>query len=696
MDALKKNGILISNECYKQIFSVYLSGGNPLFITSDSLLNAYHVLYEESIFRLESSMAEQLPKILHAMLNNLTDIDKNMRGNPELVSASKKKAKLVVGIALRLIDPSFRFEDAELNKILQEECQKIKMAQIVEKPVWLGAPDPSFLSLDYSRYKPRGFYTQNEKLQRYFRAVSWLQSIPFRVNKNEELLAILMLGNTVGHRRKRNEECRKFYDIYESFIGKKDDWDLMVAAHEASFIPRAFSKDTLQLTRKHLHERADRQFEDRPKISDQISLPPEDPNDVYELNFRIISAYRTPSAILFQQTTDRRQFFHPFRSYPNGLEVCIAIGSQFAKETLEDPHKAKLLQAIDSYQSCFSGDSLYYDYLHALKALLDDAEPDAPDFMRNDAWQTKSCNTVLAGWAQLRHTWALQAKQNAFYAGMSMLPAGFVEPDPEFFGRMADLAIRTKRQLKEAGAFNPKYSLMQDLTRLKELIKTFESPTEMHQKMFELPLEDMTVIVKFMPFLTKEGEDKQTLIERMDLLKRDVKNGKTDKYPQLMSNYEQYDIDLEELWDRFENVSRRLEVIAHKQLRGVALNKSEEAFIKNYGIGIAGMMMYGGNSYYTPRDDAPRIIDVYYNPELHGYLHVGIARPRKIYVLYPWEGKNVLCEGAVMPYYEFVNDTRLTDLSWKEKLDSSQRPSVPKWMKSVISGNDLVRTQLKD
>ena len=218
----------------------------------------------------------------------------------------------------------------------------------------------------------------------------------------------------------------------------------------------------------------------------------------------------------------------------------------------------------------------------------------------------------------------------------------------------------------------------------------------MHQKMFELPLEDMTVIVKFMPFLTREGEDKQTLIERMDLLKRDVKNGKTDKYPQLMSNYEQYDIDLEELWIRFENVSRRLEVIAHKQLRGVALNKSEEAFIKNYGIGIAGMMMYGGNSYYTPRDDAPRIIDVYYNPEFHGYLHVGIARPRKIYVLYPWEGKNVLCEGAVMPYYEFVNDTRLTDLTWKEKLDSSQRPSVQKWMEPIISGNDLVRTKLKD
>ena len=106
--------------------------------------------------------------------------------------------------------------------------------------------------------------------------------------------------------------------------------------------------------------------------------------------------------------------------------------------------------------------------------------------------------------------------------------------------------------------------------------------------------------------------------------------------------------------------------------------------------------MYGGNSYFTPRDDSPRIVDVYYNPQSHGYLHVGIARPRKIYVLYPWQNEKILCEGAVMPYYEFVNNSRLTDSDWKEVLDSNQRPSVPEWVKPAISGNDLQRPELKD
>ena len=51
---LERDGILVTNETYKQVFSAYLSGDLPLFITSDSLLNAYHVLYEESIRQLET------------------------------------------------------------------------------------------------------------------------------------------------------------------------------------------------------------------------------------------------------------------------------------------------------------------------------------------------------------------------------------------------------------------------------------------------------------------------------------------------------------------------------------------------------------------------------------------------------------------------------------------------------------------
>ena len=182
----------------------------------------------------------------------------------------------------------------------------------------------------------------------------------------------------------------------------------------------------------------------------------------------------------------------------------------------------------------------------------------------------------------------------------------------------------------------------------------------------------------------------------IETLVADIREGRGDRYPKLKEIIKEYNFDLEDLWERFERVSRQLEVISHKQLRHVDLNRSEVAFIKSYGDIIAGIMLYGGNSYLEPRDDVPRVVDVYANPQKGGYLHVGIARARKMYILYPWKGKAVLCEGAILPYYEFVSTSRLTDKSWKERLDSDKRPSLPKWLSPVVSGGKLSKPDLKD
>ena len=54
---LAGNKLLMTNEAYRQVFTPYLSRRLPVFVTSDSLLNAFHVLYEESVRRLEKSGA---------------------------------------------------------------------------------------------------------------------------------------------------------------------------------------------------------------------------------------------------------------------------------------------------------------------------------------------------------------------------------------------------------------------------------------------------------------------------------------------------------------------------------------------------------------------------------------------------------------------------------------------------------------
>ena len=706
ISSLEKNRLLITNDAYKQVFSAYLSGNNPLFITSDSLLNAYHVLYEESVFRLENAMALRLPPILRLILKNIEGTDDHLHGKPALVAAAKRRAVIVTAIALRLMDDSFRLKDDDLEKILTQESRLIVKAEGVRMPAWLGKPDASFMSLDYSRYKPKGFYTRSERLKRYFRAVSWLQSIPFRVEKDEELLAMLMLGNCVTYSRfddfTKGRETEAFFKAYRSFIGAGDDWDLMTAAHEAQNDLRMnLNGDDLQDRRAWLMKKAKGHGEG-PQINDQIRFVPEDPQKVAEPNFRIISAYRTPSAILFQRTTDLRRFK---RLYPDGLEIAIALGSDLARKNLKDPQRADVLKTIDSCKNYFQGISLYLRYLNTLKALVDEPETDAPDFMKNKAWGIKSCNTVLSGWAQLRHTWVLQAKQSVHYLGMTMVPEGFVEPEPEFFSRMSELAFDTRNLLEATGAFDPDYDrVIRDLERFGGILDGVKNEEVFRKKVSKLPREDMMSLelsFMLMEMNASEAERGSEVYFKeqkqwLDSLLSDIKNGRMDRHPKLRQIIKEYDFDLEDLWERFEIVSRRLEAISHKQLRHADLSDTEAAFIKSYGNTIAGIMLYGGNSYLTPRDDAPRVVDVHANPQEGGYLHVGIARSRKMYVLYPWKGKTVLCEGAIVPYYEFVTTTRLTDESWREKLDSKSRPSIPKWMSPTVSGGDLTKPSLKE
>jgi hypothetical protein len=95
-------------------------------------------------------------------------------------------------------------------------------------------------------------------------------------------------------------------------------------------------------------------------------------------------------------------------------------------------------------------------------------------------------------------------------------------------------------------------------------------------------------------------------------------------------------------------------------------------------------MLYDGNSWQGPRDDAPRITAVFNQPG-HGFLLAGVGRAREIRVLYPWKGREIECHGAVMPFLEMHSDRHLTDAEWITILDGNERPRTPEWLKPVTS-----------
>lgn len=392
------------------------------------------------------------------------------------------------------------------------------------------------------------------------------------------------------------------------------------------------------------------------------------------------------------------------------------MGSAYARENLTYHDRDSLLETIDAAGLLEREESLYDFYLHAIAALLDEPPAEAPPFMSTLAWRVKSCNTALGGWAQLRHTWALQAKQTVRFASGSMPPPGFVEPDPDFFARMGDLADMTLWLLDYSGVFSGSYAgviaileeaqkVLQDVATEEDAKETLRRMSREHRQAEDLlsiarPRERMSRVVpqrqeeESRGVRDRERTELGEVIEKRERFAtliaqlKDEGRGLDEEQRRMIAKYTH---ELGPLWNRFALLCRRLEALSYKQLFGAPLSSGDRRFFGTYGRALAEIMFHGEEARFTPKDDAPRIVDVYANPNYTPvrYLEVGIARPRRFFVLYPWEGRDLLCVGAILPYYEFTSTERLSDQEWRALLDSDQRPAVPEWARPLYRGGAL-------
>ncbi|MCK6461719.1 MAG: DUF3160 domain-containing protein, partial [Planctomycetes bacterium] len=296
---LARDGIAVGTKPLRQVFEAYVDAETPVFITSDSILNGFHVLLEESVLRLESARASNLGDAL-AFLYAGADGLEDMEIAPALREAATRWLRIFLGTALLLLGREAPGAPPEAA----EEARRIEKAEGVSKPAWLGPPDDGFVAIDYARYKPQGFYARKPELARYFRALGWLQAVPFRVDRDEEFVAILLLHDRLGGLgdvdHDRVERARSALTGYQRLLGSSDDLTLLDAL--------GMWTDDLEEMRAHYRRAAV-----DPEVQDQVAT-------TREASVRVVGAARTPDALLFQRTAEVRR-------PPDGLEVCAALGS---------------------------------------------------------------------------------------------------------------------------------------------------------------------------------------------------------------------------------------------------------------------------------------------------------------------------------------------------------------------------------
>jgi hypothetical protein len=314
-------------------------------------------------------------------------------------------------------------------------------------------------------------------------------------------------------------------------------------------------------------------------------------------------------------------------------------------------------------------------------------EKDAPKVFTSPLWQEKTCQTMLSGWAQLRHTWQLQAKENVAVFGAFIGPPGFVEPVPTFYTRMAALCDRcdelvrlSRIEGRDLSQWSGRAHALIDLIEKTDVGKDGKPTPHILTDQERANCMDMLFLLSDDAYNDGQTQSLRPLLPTLKKWADSFDRGVIPDDARVAKALEAEDTpDLRTRWHLLSSLCLHLDALAQKQLRGVDFDKEETNFIYSYGEKLSQVMLYDSDSFEMARDDAPRIADVYRNPNIGKYLEIAIGRPRSFYILYPYHGGEVLCEGAVMPYYEFPHATPMTDPEWMQMLDSkpAPKPLVP-------------------
>ena len=181
----------------------------------------------------------------------------------------------------------------------------------------------------YSLFRPRGHYTRSEKCKNYFRAMMWLQTAPFGTDKDFQLRCAVVIADAI----RSNPALRKAYNSVADPITY-----LMGAPDNITILQVGDVMTQMKLSAEQLMKNG-AQFEKFRKRIDEIAekqtriRPKFERTSHNKINF-MPQRYQ-PDAEVLQEMADYDN--HPTkRDVPSGLDVMAAMGSTAAERILID------------------------------------------------------------------------------------------------------------------------------------------------------------------------------------------------------------------------------------------------------------------------------------------------------------------------------------------------------------------------
>jgi hypothetical protein len=428
----------------------------PNFITSDAVLYVFHCLFRGGLSIYEK---KNLAPLCDGLVNaGLTEAQKQYRAltDDRLLAEPARRNVVFFAVAKAVLSGNPPVEE---RGEVEEIVGKIN-----------DSDEAGFYPYeDFTTYKPRGVYAEDDVLARYFRAMKWLSRvilpiIPGALDEEPEasikLRQAYLLGEILRDRGVR-KPWQELYGEIGFFIAEPDSFTAVRFHEVARDIPGWPSDQWVTAVRREFGK------SDYPE-SKIVPVPQYNPGDAPSKYVQFMGERYIPDGQIHQEACFP---YVPGRTVPKGLDIGYALfDSSRAKVHLADelakygdlePALDRLHRVFSTYASEEQPTSICAGWIGAVRDVLHPpASPHIPEFFASDPWRDKSLTTALASWTHLRHDFVLYAKEPAIPASEGL--ETLVEPVPEAYGRLELLA----RKLKERG-----FPGMEDFGQLCRVLK---------------------------------------------------------------------------------------------------------------------------------------------------------------------------------------------------------------------------------
>jgi len=642
----------------------------PIFVTTDTLLHLYHIQFDQILKGIEER--EFFDTILDM---SKTLFDKSQQEyatySNELKEASRRNAGFFA-VALSLLQtPTEGYNGSENIRTIDFTVPSFVKDNVTTELSYIEAQDgyhesPLFkYREDYSQYKPRGHYTQSEKLKRYFKAMMWYGRISFLMKGGEpfcqycdylissddakiQTLQASLIATALPNLTVRNDTLSdawtRIYSVTSFFVGTADDLtpyeylESIRIVFGSSFDVTEFANDTKLLELElHLTELRSPQIYGGTGEAVILKEPgqPITRQDLEKIldktkGMRLMGQRFIPDSFMFQQLvapatgyftgtgepfTMKVTPLGPARCFPRGLDVMAVLGSTRAFQILNtegdaayENYTAQLTSLKENFSALNGTEwnrNLYFSWVYTLQSLIQAYDSRYPTFMNTTAWLDKELQTALSSWTELRHDTILYAKQS-----YTPILETSVPPGPEE---------------KPVGYVEPVPEFYARILALTTMTKTGLSALHVLN---------------------------QTETTRLTSL---------------------------------ETILNRLLNISTDELEGKELSEADYSFIRNFGEQldsvVTGVNDKGKETtmvadVHTDTNDPQQVLE-----ESVGYVDLAVVAYKVP------DGRIIVGAGPVFSYYEFKQpmNNRLTDEQWKSMLQNGQAPNRPAWTTSFIS-----------